>query len=91
MINCLLTEFGWGRTGKYLALGHEARTSLRSYHSINKYTVFPFLRHTFITYDVIEHEKWKVLCMLFLMRNVKLKCWLFEKFGLHHKIDHGTT
>ena len=57
MINCLLTEFGWGRTGKYLALGHEARTSLRSYHSIYKYTVFLFLRHTFITYDVIEHEK----------------------------------
>ena len=22
---------------------------------------------------------------------LKLKCWLFEKFGLHHKIDHGTT
>ena len=57
MINCLLTEFGWGRTGKYLALGHEARTSLRSYHSTNKYTVFLFLRHTFITYDVIKHEK----------------------------------
>ena len=57
MINYLLTEFGWGRTGKYLALGHEARTSLRSYYSINKYTVFLFLRHTFITYDVIKHEK----------------------------------
>ena len=62
MINCLLTEFGWGRTGKYLALGHEARTSLRSYHSINKYTVsFGFVRHTFITHAVIEHEKWKML------------------------------
>ena len=36
MINCLLTEFGWGRTGKYLALGHVARPSLCSYHSINK-------------------------------------------------------
>ena len=30
MIKCLLTEFRSGRTGKYLALGHGVRTSLRS-------------------------------------------------------------
>ena len=30
MIKCLLTEFRSRRTGKYLALGHGARTSLRS-------------------------------------------------------------
>ena len=32
-----------------------------------------------------------ISAILFLMGNVKLKCWLSEKFGLHHKIDHSTT
>ena len=29
--------------------------------------------------------------ILFLMGNDKLKCWVFEKYDLHHKIDYSTT
>ena len=30
-------------------------------------------------------------CYSILMGNVKLKCSLFERFDLHHKIGHGTN
>ena len=77
----LIDQVWWGQCGKYLARGHEEKTSLRSIRrswSRAKY-FFPsgpstqwisaqyvgFVRHTFITHDAIEHKKWKVLFLFF--------------------------
>ena len=61
MIKCLLTEFG-GASGENIKLrvmkkGPRCAPTTPSIST----QYFGFVRHTFITHDVIEHEKWKVL------------------------------
>ena len=89
MINCWLTEFGWaGRENIWLSVIKQGPRCAPTTQSIST-QYFGFVRHTFIT-----HCNWTCKMksfILFLMGNVKLKCWVFEKFDLHHKIDHSTT
>ena len=72
IIKCLLTEFGGAsaeniwlgvmekRSRCARSVGRDPEPSVFSVwpsHSINKCTVFRLVRHTFISHDVIEHEK----------------------------------
>ena len=56
MINCLLTDFGWaGRENIWLSV---MKQGPRCAPTTQSYTAsFGFVRHTFITHAVIEHEK----------------------------------
>ena len=69
----LTDRIWWGQRGKYLAQGHEERTSLRSYHSINKYTVFRFRTSHF--YHSWCYWTWEMKSViLFSTGNVRLQC-----------------
>ena len=90
MIKCLLTEFG-GASGENIKLrvmkkGPRCAPTTPSIST----QYFGFVRHTFITHDVIEHEKWKVL-FFFQQEMSGFSVYSFERFDFHHKIDHSTT
>ena len=90
MIKCLLTEFG-GTSGENIKLrvmkkGPRCAPTTPSIST----QYFGFARHTFITHDVIEHEKWKVL-FFFQQEMSGFSVYPFERFDFHHKIDHSTT
>ena len=56
MIKCLLTEFG-GASGENIKLRVMKKgPRCAPYHSIST-QYFAFVRHTFISHDVIEHGK----------------------------------
>ena len=56
MIKCLLTEFG-GTSGENIKLRVMKKgPRCAPYHSIST-QYFGFVRHTFISHDVIEHGK----------------------------------
>ena len=61
MIKCLVTEFGWAeRDNIWLSVMKQGPRCAPTTQSI-KTQYFGFVRHTFITNNVNEHEKWKVL------------------------------
>ena len=74
MINCLLTEFGWaGRENIWLSVIKQGPRCAPTTQSIST-QYFGFVRHTFIAHC---NWTWKMKSfILFLMGNVKLKCWV---------------
>ena len=89
MIKCLLTEFG-GTSGENIKLTVMKKgPRCAPYHSIST-QYFGFVRHTFISHDVIEHGKWKVL-FFFQQEMSGFSVYPFERFDFHHKINHSTT
>ena len=103
MIKFILTEFDEARLENiWLLVLKQGPRSARSVDHDPEPNIFPsgptiqsisaqyfgFVRHSFITNDVIEHEK----CYSFFLNGTSgFSVYRFERFDFQRKIDHSTN